>query len=116
MFTEQERERMIPRVEQADYVTKPLVFRFLATEECDKCHGTGTLPSKKQYRVKASTQYTGGWIKSEPMTKQEAVQLLHELKAEINTPNVYAVMIGENLVMTDELQYLYLEEEEEEEE
>lgn len=107
---------MIPDEETPGFETQKLIFKFLPTEECDKCHGMGTLPSKKQYRVKASTQYTGGWIKSEPMTKQEAVQLLHELKAEINTPNVYAVMIGENLVMTQELQYLYLEEEEEEEE
>ena len=102
---------MIP--DEEDFTMKPLIIKFLPTEQCDKCHGMGMLPSEKQYRVKASTQYTGGWIKSEPMTKQEAVQLLPELKAEINTPDVYAVMIGENLVMTDELQYLYLEEEEE---
>ena len=34
---------MIPRVEQADYVAKPLVFRFLPYVPCGKCNGTGTV-------------------------------------------------------------------------
>ena len=37
---------MIPRVEQADYVTVPLVFRFLPCVTCDKCNGTGTIPQE----------------------------------------------------------------------
>ena len=39
---------MIPRVEQADYVTKPLVFRFLPYVPCDKCEGTGTVPQEAE--------------------------------------------------------------------
>ena len=39
---------MIPRVEQADYVTKPLVFRFLPCVTCDKCNGTGTVPQEAE--------------------------------------------------------------------
>lgn len=39
---------MIPRVEQADYVTKPLVFRFLPYVPCDKCGGTGTVPQETE--------------------------------------------------------------------
>lgn len=69
---------------------------------------------EKQYRVTASTQHTGGFIHSEGMLEQEAMQLLRDLEAKINTPSTRAVVIGDVLVMVNEIDYVFLEEEDEE--
>lgn len=42
----------IPRLEEGDYATVPLVFTFLAYRTCDKCGGTGTIPQEKEEGAK----------------------------------------------------------------
>lgn len=103
---ETETETVKEAVDAEGFVTKPLPIKFLSVGQSEE----------EQYRVKATTQHTGGWIKSESMSKQEAVQLLHELKSEINMPDTRAIILGEYLIMTHNLHYLYLEKENEEEE
>ena len=97
---------MIPDEKTPGFELQKLILKFLSDDQDEE----------ERYRVKATTQCTGGWIKSEPMSKQEAVQLLRELKAEINTPDTRAVVLGEYLIMTSDLKYLYLEKENEEDE
>jgi hypothetical protein len=106
---------MIPDEETPGFETQKLIFKFLPTEACDKCHGMGTLPSKKRYRVSAITKRNSfRAAHSDPMTKQEAQLFLQDLEVKINTPRVRAVAIGDSLVMVEEIGYIHIEEEDEE--
>lgn len=104
---------MIPDEETPGFETQKLIFKFLPTEECDKCHGMGTLPSKKRYRVSAITSSFRA-ASTGPMVKQEAQLFLQDLEEKINTPCVRAVAIGDSLVMVEEIGYIHIEEEDEE--
>lgn len=102
---------MIPDEETPGFETQKLIFKFLPTEECDKCHGMGTLPSKKRYRVSAITK-RGSFraASTEPMIKQEAQLFLQDLEAKINTPSTRAVTVGDVLVMVEEIGHMDIEE------
>nr|DAK51711.1 MAG TPA: hypothetical protein [Caudoviricetes sp.] len=103
---------MIPDEETPGFETQKLIFKFLPTEECDKCHGMGTLPSKKRYRVSVVTGRASFPVaRSEPMTKQEAQLFLQDLEAKINTSRVRAVTVGDTLVMVEEIGRIIIEEE-----
>lgn len=102
---------MIPDEETPGFETQKLIFKFLPTEECNKCHGMGTLPSKKRYRVSAITKRGSFRVAhSDPMTKQEAQLFLQDLEEKINTPRIRAVTVGDVLVMVEEIGHMDIEE------